>query len=83
MERWHHDLDAAKGVGVEPNEYYASGIVFLFHIVYVFSTPAVMVGVVFSSRFFLFFLKNRVRKKYIGTFLIYFYFLRKKRKIKK
>ena len=42
-----------------------------------------MVGVVFSSRFFLFFLKNRVRKKYIGTFLIYFYFLRKKRKIKK
>ena len=42
-----------------------------------------MVGVVFSIRIFLFFLKNRSRKKYIGIFLIYFIFLRKKRKIKK
>ena len=46
-----------------------------------------MVGVVFSSffqgDFFLFFQKNMSDKKYIGTFLIYFIFLRKKRKIKK
>ena len=37
----------------------------------------------FQGTIFLFFLKNRASKKYIGTFLIYFIFLRKKRKIKK
>ena len=46
-----------------------------------------MVGVVFFlhsfKAIFLFFQKNRADKKYIGTFLIYFIFLGKKRKIKK
>lgn len=46
-----------------------------------------MVGVVFFIHYFkaifLFFQKNRARKKYIGTILIYFIFPRKKRKIKK
>lgn len=46
-----------------------------------------MVGVVFYARFqgvfFLFFQKKYAGKKYIETFLIYFIFPRKKRKIKK
>lgn len=44
---------------------------------------SVAASIFFKVRFFLFFLKNMASKKYIGTFLIYFYFLKKKEKIKK
>ena len=44
---------------------------------------SVAASIFFKVQFFLFFLKKWSTKKYIGTFLIYFIFLRKKRKIKK
>ena len=44
---------------------------------------SVAASIFFQGTIFLFFLKKWSSKKYIGTFLIYFYFLKKKEKIKK
>ena len=44
---------------------------------------SVAASIFFQGAIFLFFLKKWSSKKYIGKFLIYFYFLKKKEKIKK